>query len=231
MKIAIIPARGGSKRIPRKNIRDFLGVPILARTIKNVLDSGVFDKVVVSTDSEEVRSVAIAAGAEVPFLRSVEASQDTATLHQAVCETITNLPDGQYGEYSACVLPTAVMLSAKHIQKAWETLQSSEGDSLFSVQKFPRPVQRALIENEDGYLVPREKKYFQGRTQDLDPCYFDAGQIYFFKSDDIINRSRVVSEEALPYLLEEVEVQDIDVEEDWKIAELKFKLTNKNNEQ
>lgn len=224
MRTVIIPARGGSQRIPGKNIRDFLGVPILARTINNIRDSGLFDRVIVSTDSQEVKAVAEKAGAEVPFMRSAESSCDTATLHQAVCETIGKHSEEQWDEYSACILPTAVLLSGELIRKAWETLARSAGDSLFSVQRFPRPVQRALYLNADGFLEPREKNLFFVRSQDLKTCYFDSGQIYLFKTADVAQRSRIVSDTAVPYLLEEMRVQDIDEEEDWKIAEMKYQL-------
>jgi pseudaminic acid cytidylyltransferase len=219
--LAIIPARGGSKRIPRKNIRDFLGKPIIAYSIETAIQSGLFDEVMVSTDSEEIRDVAKSYGAKVPFLRSENSSSDHAVLGDVVDEVLEYYMSRQKFNYICCLLPTVPLISTKNLKKGLDILISDKSiDSVKPVVAFSYPVQRAL-KMTNGDLEWVYPEYFTTRTQDLPPVYHDAGQFWWMKYENGFNGKRKVGFE-----ISEIEVQDIDNIDDWKIAELKYKFLN-----
>lgn len=223
-RIAIIPARGGSKRIPRKNIKDFCGKPILAYSIEAALSSGVFDVVMVSTDDEEIAEIAKAYGAQVPFLRSAEASGDFATTADVLLEVLAEYENmGQTFDMGCCIFPTAPFVTSKKLTDSSEKFSDSTADALFPVVAFDYPTQRAMVIRE-GNLVFENPKYMNSRSQDLEPHYHDAGQFFFFRVDSFKKNRTALVGEILPLEVSGLEVQDIDNETDWQIAEMKYKL-------
>lgn len=223
-KLAVITARGGSKRIPHKNIKDFCGRPILAYSIEAALKSGVFDTVMVSTDDKEIARVAEECGAEVPFFRSGETSGDFATTAQVLLEVLEEYGKrGQYFDLFCCIYPTAPFLTAERLREAMELLESSGADCVHPVVRFGFPPQRCLV-MEDGYLKFKWPEYRNTRSQDLEPFYHDVGQFYCLNRAGFARQKTTVMEKTIPVVLSELEIQDIDTEEDWRVAEAKYRL-------
>lgn len=225
MKLAIITARGGSKRIPKKNIRLFCGKEIIAYSIEAALKSEVFGEVMVSTDSVEIAEVALKYGAKVPFLRSEKTSDDYATTSDVLVEVLEYYQEENYDiEQVCCIYPTAPFITANKIREAMQLLENDmEIDTVLPVVCFSYPPQRGLIE-KNGKLLMREPEYSKTRSQDLQPLYHDAGQFYCLKVDSFLKTKNIMSGNIKGYILPETEVQDIDTEGDWKMAELKFGL-------
>lgn len=225
-KLAIITARGGSKRIPRKNIKEFCGKPILAYSVEAALGSGVFDRVMVSTDDKEIADVAVKYGAEVPFLRSERTSDDFATTTDVIFEVLDEYEKrGEYFETGACIYPTAPFVTAAKLKEAMEKLLESDADTLIPVVAFSYPPQRALVVRE-GRLVFRQPEYLVSRSQDLETLYHDAGQFYLFRTESYRQNGNLMLGKILPFPVSELEVQDIDNETDWALAEMKYRLRN-----
>lgn len=222
--IAIITARGGSKRIPRKNIKEFCGKPILAYSIEAALQSGVFDRVMVSTDDEEIARIAEEYGAEVPFYRSEKTANDYATTNDVLLEVLEEFEKrGERYELACCIYPTAPFVTGEKLKKAVEQLLASDADTLIPVVSFSYPPQRAMIV-KDGRLVFEYPQYLDSRSQDLEPHYHDVGQFYVFRTAAFwVNRKLMVGN-ILPMVVSELEVQDIDNQTDWEIAEMKYRL-------
>ena len=225
MKIlAVITARGGSKRIPRKNIKPFLGKPILLYSIQAALDSGVFDEVMVSTEDEEIARFAEEAGAKVPFFRSSDTANDYATTADVLLEVLEQYRGlGMQFDYVCCIYPTAPFVSAKRLAEAMEKLTAQGADSLLPVVRFGFPPQRRVVVDAEGFLQFRWPEHMLTRSQDLEPFYHDAGQFYCLRAESFLKQKKMVMEKTLPLVLPESEVQDIDTEEDWRIAEAKFR--------
>lgn len=222
--IAIITARGGSKRIPKKNIRDFCGKPIIAYSIEAALSSGIFDEVMVSTDSEEIADIARQYGASVPFLRSEATSNDFATTSDVLQEVLENYEkQGRSFEFFACIYPTAPFLTSVKIEEAFRILNESGADSLKAVVRYAFPPQRALVIRE-GRLTYQYPEFAKARSQDLEPVYHDCGQLYFCRTDAFRVFHSLTTSNTVPYIMPEEEVQDIDNESDWIIAEAKFRV-------
>ena len=222
--LAIITARGGSKRIPRKNIRPFNGKPIIAYSIEAAIESGVFDTVMVSTDDDEIADTAVRYGATVPFRRSAATSDDHATTSD-VLEEVLNVYAGRGEKYdiAACIYPTAPFIPSARLREGVEMLQRSSADTLMPVVRYSYPPQRAY-EIEDGMLKFRAPEYMDARSQDLVPWYHDAGQFYIFRTERFLETHRITAGEILPLEISDMEVQDIDTETDWTLAELKYRL-------
>ena len=222
--LAMITARGGSKRIPRKNIKDFNGKPIMAYSIEAAIASGVFDEVMVSTDDEEIAEIARKYGASVPFMRSEKTSNDFATTVDVIEEVIdTYHGKEQDFDIFTCIYPTAPFITADRLKSAVEELKASDADSLIPVVRFSYPPQRAM-EIRDGKLVFRQPENLSKRSQDLEPHFHDAGQFYVVRTESFRKNHGIMVGDILPLELSELEVQDIDNEVDWKLAELKYKL-------
>lgn len=223
-KIAIITARGGSKRIPRKNIKEFCGKPILAYSIEAALQSGVFDKVMVSTDDQEIARIAEQYGAQVPFFRSEKTANDFATTNDVLLEVLEELDKREESyDLACCLYPTAPFVTAEKLRDAVEKLLESDADTLIPVVSFSYPPQRAMIV-KDGRLVFEYPQYLDSRSQDLEPHYHDVGQFYVFRTAAFrVNRKLMVGN-ILPMVVSELEVQDIDNQTDWEIAEMKYRL-------
>lgn len=222
--LAVITARGGSKRIPRKNIKPFLGKPILLYSIQAALDSGVFDEVMVSTEDEEIAELAGKAGAKVPFFRSSNTANDYATTADVLLEVLEQYREmGMQFDYICCIYPTAPFVSAGRLREAMEKLTAQDADALLPVVKFSFPPQRSVVLGEDGFLRFKWQEYMLARSQDLEPFYHDAGQFYGLRVESFLEQKKMVMEKTLPLVLPESEVQDIDTEEDWRIAEAKYR--------
>ena len=219
--IAIITARGGSKRVPGKNIRDFCGKPILAYSVEAALNSGLFEEVMVSTDSGQIAEAARRYGAEVPFLRSAKTSGDYATTADVLSEVLRGYQTmGRRFDAFCCLYPTAPFVTPEKLRAAAEAFQSARADSLMSVTRFGYPPQRAVV-LRGGFLSWAYPEYEQA---DLEPLYHDCGQFYFCRTDAFLSRHSLVTERTVPFVLPETEVQDIDNESDWLIAESKFRV-------
>ena len=225
--IAVITARGGSKRIPKKNIRPFNGRPIIEYSVKAALESGIFDEVMVSTDSEEIKAIAEAAGASVPFLRSAETSSDTATTADVLREVLENYAaEGKRFSEMCCLYPTAPFVTADKLVNAHKILLESAADAVMPVVQFSFPPQRAFIVR-DGNVAFQYPEYERARSQDLEPIYHDCGQFYMCKSDKFLEKHSLILPKTRPYILPEEEVQDIDTQSDWEIAEAKYSVLHK----
>ncbi len=222
--LAIITARGGSKRIPRKNIKEFNGKPIIAYSIEAALSSGAFDEVMVSTDDEEIADIARKYGASVPFFRSEKTSNDYATTADVIEEVLEEYKNrGKEFDVLACIYPTAPFITADKLKNAVDILSQSDADCLIPVVRFSYPPQRAM-EIHDGRLVFRQPENLSKRSQDLEPHYHDAGQFYVTRTKSFLNTKSLLVGDIIPLELSELEVQDIDNEVDWQLAELKYKL-------
>jgi N-acylneuraminate cytidylyltransferase len=215
--VAIIPARGGSKRIPRKNLKPFDGVPMIVRSIRTALDCGLFDQVVVSTDDEEIADVARAHGAQVPFVRPVELADDFTGTAAVIVHALSQLP---IFDYVCCIYATAPLLQARYLRQGHELLvQHPDKSFAFSVTGFGFPVQRALTLDEQGALTSLYPEFRNTRSQDLPEAYQDAGQFYWGRTEAWLRGDVLFSPASLPVILPRHLVQDIDTLEDWKRAE------------
>lgn len=222
-KIAIITARGGSKRIPGKNIKEFCGKPILAYSIEAAVQSGIFDTVMVSTDDEKIAQIAEKYGAEVPFYRSEKTSGDFATTNDVLLEVLEEYEKlGERYDLGCCIYPTAPFVTADKLKTAVDTLLASDADTLIPVVAFSYPPQRAMI-IKDEKLVFEYPQYLDSRSQDLEPHYHDVGQFYVFKTDAFKVNRRLMVGNIIPMIISEMEVQDIDNQTDWEIAEIKYR--------
>jgi pseudaminic acid cytidylyltransferase len=223
--IAIITARGGSKRIPRKNIRLFRGKPVMVYAIEAAIKSGLFSNIIVSTDDEEIASVARIHGAEIPFMRSVATSGDHAGTADVLLEVIPALTNAGY-RFSkvCCIYPTAPFITGTILREGLQLLEDGNFDSVFPVCAFSYPVQRALQMNSDKKIEMIWPENLEKRSQDLPATYHDAGQFYWIRVDEFLRSKKIFSSNSGALALEELQVQDIDTETDWKLAELKHEL-------
>ncbi len=222
--IAIIPARGGSKRIPHKNIREFCGQPLLAYSVKVAVNSGLFDRVLVSTDDPEIAEAAVEAGAEVPFYRSAETACDTATTSDALLEVLERLgEDGEQYDLACCIYATAPFLTGDVLRTAKEKLEETGADTVMPVVAYSFPPQRGMV-LRDGKVFYTHPECRDVRSQDLEKIYHDAGQFYFFRVAPFMESGVLVSENTAGIEVPELMAQDIDTEEDLLLAEFKFRF-------
>lgn len=227
--LAIIPARGGSKRIPGKNTRNFLGKPIIAYSIETAMESGLFEEVMVSTDSKEIAQIAESYGARVPFMRSKANADDYASTTAVLIEVLNDYKEksGCTFSYSCCIYSTSPLLKKECLDQAYQKLVNEDYDTIFPVVEYPYPIQRAL-KVKNGQVEYYNPEYGSVRTQDLEKAYMDSGQFYFFKSTSLLKNKKLKRGRVGCIKLNPSEVQDIDTLEDWKIAELKYRMINKN---
>ncbi len=219
--IAIITARGGSKRIPKKNIKEFCGKPIIAYSIEAALSSGIFDEVMVSTDSQEIADIAIQYGAKVPFLRSEATSNDFATTRDVLVEVIEEYKKRDMSfNFMCCIYPTAPFVTAEKLKNAVEKMEGSDADWLMPIVAYSFPPQRAMV-IRDGNLEYQYPENKSKRSQDLEPIYHDCGQFYVYRVD-VFTGKKEGTGKLIPLEMPEEETQDIDNMSDWLIAELKY---------
>lgn len=222
--IAIIPARGGSKRIPRKNIRLFMSKPIIAYSIEAALQSGLFDEVMVSTDDEEIARVARQYGAKVPFMRSPETANDYATTGDVMLEVLNTYEErGETFGRVCCIYATAPFITPGRLKEAFAMMEKEHFESVFTAVAYSYPVQRGLrIERNRMNMVWPE--YKDARSQDLETIYHDAGQFYWSATENLYVNKNFWGTNTGGLILSELEVQDLDTETDWKLAEMKYQL-------
>lgn len=217
--LCIIPARGGSKRIPKKNIKPFRDKPIITYPIQEARASGCFDDIVVSSDDNDTAVVALNAGAGF-HKRTAVNSSDIAVLADVLSEVLEVYNDY---EYVCCLLPTAVMVESGHIRSAFETLKETTfAEQVMSVAKFGYPIQRALQMGPLGYVNLIQPEHLNSLSNDLKPAYHDAGQFYWMRTEAFLTQRKIILDKTLGYELLESEVQDIDTDEDWLLAEIKY---------
>ncbi|MBE5876148.1 MAG: pseudaminic acid cytidylyltransferase [Lachnospiraceae bacterium] len=222
--VAIITARGGSKRIPRKNIKPFLGRPIIEYSIEAALQSGMFNEVMVSTDDEEIAQVARRAGAKVPFMRSDATANDFATTAEVIEEVLHSYERiGKSFEQVCCIYPTAPFVTANAVKTAMMLLEQEKSDAVIPVVRFSFPPQRCVVIN-DNRLAPKWPENMKLRSQDLEPFYHDCGQFYCLNVKSFQEQKAIWMKDVVPFVQDESCVQDIDTLEDWKIAEMKYRI-------
>lgn len=223
-RLAIITARGGSKRIPHKNIREFCGKPIIEYSIEAALASGVFDEVMVSTDDEKIAQIAKDAGAKIPFLRSAETSNDFATTADVIMEVLAQYEkQGKDYDVACCIYPTAPFITSEKLKSAVMLLENKNYDSVMPVAEFSFPPLRGMVMEEDKISYKWEE-FSLMRSQDLEKIYHDVGQFYVFDVEKFKESKKLVTKNTGALVIDELEMQDIDNEVDWKLAELKYQL-------
>lgn len=224
MNIAVIPARGGSKRIPRKNIKEFCGKPMIAWPIKAALQSGTFDRVIVSTDDQEIAEVANRYGAETPFVRPAELSNDFADTDAVVAHAIQWLAEqGQAPEAACCIYATAPFIQVDDLRRARDALYSGDWDFSFTATDFAAPIFRSFQQVDGGGVEMFYPEHYLTRSQDLHRALHDAGQFYWGRPQAWIQQRPVFSRRSVPVIIPRWRVQDIDTGEDWTRAELMFR--------
>ena len=224
MNIAIITARGGSKRIPHKNRKEFCGKPIIEYSIEAAKQAGIFDTVMVSTDDEQIAEIARHAGAEVPFMRSAETSNDYATTADVLTEVLEKYKEtGRNYEYACCIYPTAPFVTGDKLRQAMEMLINEKKDSVMPVVPFSFPPLRGMV-IKNGKLEYKWADNAMKRSQDLEEIYHDCGQFYAFRVESFQKERKLVTDNTAGFIISELEVQDIDNETDWELAEMKYRL-------
>lgn len=223
-RLAVITARGGSKRIPKKNIKDFCGKPIIAYSIEAALKSGLFSEVMVSTDSEEIAEIAKRYGAEIPFMRSATTSDDYATTADVLMEVLKQYQNlGRKFDSFCCIYPTAPFVTADKLRNAMNILEEKGVDTVMPVVPFSFPPQRGMrmVNERIQYMYPEVSL---ARSQDLETVYHDCGQFYCLRVDEFLKSKKIVMDNVKAIIVNEMEVQDIDNISDWKLAEVKYQI-------
>ncbi|MCC2597548.1 pseudaminic acid cytidylyltransferase [Pusillimonas sp. MFBS29] len=233
MRLAIIPARGGSKRIPRKNIKEFCGKPMIAWTIQAAFESNCFDQIIVSTDDCEIAIVARDYGAVVPFIRPSELSDDQTGTLPVIRHAIewVNACSGDQVDQACCLYATAPFVRAEDIRRGLTVLNDTGCSYVFSVTSYGFPIQRALRLTPEGRVIMFSPDHFSSRSQDLEDAYHDAGQFYWGKAESWLQSRMIFGEASAPVLLPRYRVQDIDTPEDWERAEWMFKAMRGNSDE
>ena len=230
MNLAIIPARGGSKRIPGKNIKNFAGKPIICYSIEAAAKSNLFDRIIVSTDCDKIAEVSRGAGAEVPFVRPSELSDDhtpTAPVLEHALRWLEH--EGCSVKYLCCIYPTAPFVRSEDLIKGYKLLVENNVSSVFSVTEFEFTIFRALKINDEGFVGMFWPEHELTRSQDLPQAYHDAGQFYWLDSETFLKNKKLYAKDAKPVIMPSFLVQDIDTLDDWKTAELLFEVYKKNS--
>ena len=225
--IAIIPARGKSKRIPYKNIKPFLNVPIIKYSINAAIKARCFDEIMVSTDDHEIAQLAISFGANFPFYRSPETSHDYATTAEVLEEVIRNYSRiGKQFKFLCCIYATAPFVTSEKLKKALMLLRKSGADCVLPIVRFSYPIQRCLI-IKDRMVKMKWPENYNKRSQDLETFYHDCGQFYFMRTKSLLSQKKLYAKHTVPFEINEYEAQDIDTLEDWETAELMYEVAKK----
>lgn len=220
--VAIITARGGSKRIPKKNIKNFCGKPIIAYSIEAALNSNIFDEVIVSTDSEEIADIAKQYGAKIPFMRSNATSNDYADTSDVLLEVLNEYKkrDISFEEF-CCIYPTAPFITAEKLRTSYQMLLKENTYNVVPMVVFSFPPQRGMA-RDGAYVKPAYPEFIDARSQDLEEILHDCGQFYWCKTAAFYDNQNILFNHTVPFLVPEMEVQDIDNESDWELAEIKY---------
>jgi N-acylneuraminate cytidylyltransferase len=228
-RLAVIPARGGSKRIPRKNIRDFCGKPMIAWSIEAARNSGLFDRIIVSTEDPEIAAVALKWGAEVPFMRPAELAGDFTGTTEVICDaTERALQHGWPIDAVCCIYATAPLMQAEDLERGLLSLRSGEWHYAFSATDFAASIFRAMRRTPHGGVQMVFPEYFSARSQDLPVALHDAAQFYWGTTNAWLGKAQIFSERSIPVVIPRARVQDIDTESDWAAAESLFKSRMEN---
>ena len=223
--LLIIPARGGSKRIPRKNIKDFFGKPIIAYSIEAAIKSNLFDEIMVSTDDDEIATIAKEYGAKVPFFRSEKNANDFATTFDVVEEVISKYKLlNRTFDYTCCLYACAPFVTYNKLIEAFQVLQNGNYDTVFPIVPFGFPIQRALKKNDNDKVNSCNPEFNLTRSQDLEQRFHDAGQFYWMNTKECLKKKAILTDNTGSIVITEIEGQDIDTNIDWKLAELKYEL-------
>ncbi len=226
-RLAIIPARGGSKRILRKNIKDFLGKPIIAYSIEAAISSSLFDEVMVSTDDDEIALIAKKHGANVPFKRSEKNADDYATTVDVIEEVLEAYRQkGEVFDEVCCIYPTAPFVTKDKLNEAFQLLVNNSYDTVMPVIPYSFPIQRSFVLKGERIQM-KFPEHKNTRSQDLEKTYHDAGQFYFFRSGMLSKKQGLWTDNTGALIIEELEGQDIDTLKDWELAELKYRFNKK----
>ena len=224
--LCIIPARGGSKRILRKNIKSFLGKPIIAYSIELAIKSNLFNEVMVSTDDTEIKEIAIKYGAKVPFMRSAENSNDFATTLDVIEEVTSHYKHlNIHFSNVCCIYPCAPLIQTKILYDCYTLLMEGNSYSTFPIVEYANPIQRAF-KLSNGKIEMFDEKYAQARSQDLEKAYFDSGQFYWMNIDRVIEGRSIYTKNSGCVIIDTIYAQDIDNYDDWTIAEMKYEILN-----
>ena len=227
--LCVIPARGGSKRIPGKNIRDFLGKPIIAYSIEAAIKSGLFEEVMVSTDDEEIAQVALKYVAKLPFMRSEKNSDDFATTADVLLEVLIGYEkQGKNFDQACCLYPTAPFVSVESLHRGLDLLISEDYDTVLPIVEFSFPILRSLKMGKNGIVEPNWNEYMSYRSQDLEPAYHDVGQFYWLNVSSFMKNKQLFTRNTGGIEVSSFHAQDIDNETDWKMAELKYQIIQSN---
>lgn len=230
MNIAVIPARGGSKRIPRKNIKEFCGKPMIARPIEVAKESGLFERIIVSTDDEEIAEVSRSCGAEVPFMRPAELSDDHAGTAEVIAHAVSWMHEqGSQPDAVCCIYATSVFINTDDLVKGFKALSTGKWEYAFSVTEFESSIYRSFRKHYDGGVEMFFPEHFEKRTQDLPETLHDAAQFYWGKPDSWLNGLQMFSRHSYPIKIPHWRVKDIDTEDDWKQAEFLCKFLKYKN--
>lgn len=225
MNVAIIPARGGSKRIPGKNVKEFAGKPIIAYAVDAAKQTGIFDRIMVTTDSQKIADVAEQHGAEVPFLRPADLSDDHTPTAPVIAHAVDWLrKNGEDVDYACCIYATAAFVRPIYIKQGYDIITENRVSSVFSVTTFAFPIFRSLKRTESGHLAMFWPEHELTRSNDLPEAYHDAAQFYWVEVDRFMKAPRLYTDDAMPVILPRYLVQDIDTPEDWETAEYMFKV-------
>jgi pseudaminic acid cytidylyltransferase len=222
-KVAIIPARGGSKRIPRKNIKTFAGQPIIAYSINAAITSNLFERIILSTDSEQIAEVGSSYGAEVPFMRPAELSDDFTGTAEVLIHSLNWLTEhDKFYPYFCCFYPTAPFLEKEYLVKGFDILRKNNASTVFSVTSFPYPIFRAMKIEANNRVKMFWPEYLNSRSNDLPDAYHDAGQFYWGDTEKFLKEKNIFSSDSVPVILPRYLVHDIDTPEDWETAEILY---------
>ncbi|WP_454626240.1 pseudaminic acid cytidylyltransferase [Bradyrhizobium cenepequi] len=228
MRVAVIPARGGSKRIPRKNIRDFCGKPIIAYSIEAATATGLFDEIIVSTDDHEIAAISRQFGATTPFIRPKEIADDFTGTNAVVKHAVSWLTERNHDvAHACCIYATAPLIEPRFIQQGYDALVGSDAAFAFSVTGYAFPIQRAVRLTTDGRVDALHPEHRLTRSQDLEPAYHDAGQFYWGTARAFLDNVPLFSPRSIGVILPRTRVQDIDTAEDWELAEFMYRALNR----
>ena len=232
-KIAIIPARGGSKRIPNKNIKDFFGKPVISYAIETAIKSNLFDEIMVSTDSEEIKKISISSGASVPFMRSKINATDNSTIYDVIVEVVKEYSKKNINfGYGCCIFPISPLTNSEILNKCYQILTNGKYHSVLPLSHSDQPIERALKLDKSNRLKFDNSEVFRKMGQDFEPSYFDTGQFCWFNIKQTINTGSLISSNSKGIILNQFEYQDVNTLDEWEMLKIKYNyMLNKNDKE